>query len=232
MPQTKEISFADSGSEFFENLLDIINPLQHIPGVSTIYRAITGDQIAAPARLIGGALFGGPLGFASEAANLFFEEASGDDLAGHALALVGAISDAPELAEAVVPTAFAPPTDEHAPDVMADPVSAAARPQPRAATESAAAGDGVEIIWNSPRVLPSLARASSAPAGAAQSDAAKPHADSPPAWLGAAIADAQSVHSAAQLGKATQKVDAQPWIADAMIQALDKYEALSRQRGR
>jgi hypothetical protein len=51
-----------------------------------------------------------------------------------------------------------------------------------------------------------------------------------PAWLEAAIADAQSVQSAAQLGAATQKIDAQPWITDAMLEALGKYETLARQR--
>ncbi|WP_404382446.1 hypothetical protein [Caenispirillum salinarum] len=43
----------------FWDFLDIINPLQHIPVVSTIYREITGDTIKPIARLAGGALFGG-----------------------------------------------------------------------------------------------------------------------------------------------------------------------------
>ena len=46
----------------FADFLDVINPLQHIPIVSSIYRAITGDEINGPARVLGGALFGGPLG--------------------------------------------------------------------------------------------------------------------------------------------------------------------------
>lgn len=46
----------------FWDLLDIINPLQHIPVVSTIYREITGDTIKPIARLAGGALFGGLVG--------------------------------------------------------------------------------------------------------------------------------------------------------------------------
>lgn len=46
----------------FWDFLDVINPLQHIPIVSTIYREITGDTIKPIARLAGGALFGGIVG--------------------------------------------------------------------------------------------------------------------------------------------------------------------------
>src|SRR5690349_12138760 len=42
----------------FGALLDAINPLQHIPVVSTIYRAATGDTIGPAPRIMGGALFG------------------------------------------------------------------------------------------------------------------------------------------------------------------------------
>ena len=46
----------------FGDVLDVLNPLQHVPVVSSIYRAVTGDEIAAAPRAIGGALFGGPVG--------------------------------------------------------------------------------------------------------------------------------------------------------------------------
>lgn len=46
----------------FWDFVDIINPLQHIPIISTVYRAVTGDSISAPARVLGGLLFGGPAG--------------------------------------------------------------------------------------------------------------------------------------------------------------------------
>ncbi|MCZ6590982.1 MAG: hypothetical protein O7B98_07575, partial [Alphaproteobacteria bacterium] len=169
MPETKEISFVESGS-FFENLLDIINPLQHIPVVSTIYRAITGDQIAAPARLIGGALFGGPLGFASASANLLLEDVTGDDLAGHALALIGGLDDTLELASAAVSSVTVTPL---APPPAPLSVSLAAlQAEPPAATNHGAAEDGVAIIWNGPRVLPSLARLTAATQGGTASDSA------------------------------------------------------------
>lgn len=210
-PETKAVSFADTPSEFFENLLDIINPLQHIPVVSTIYRAITGDEIAAPARLIGGALYGGPMGFASASANLFLEDITGDDLAGHALALIGELDDGPELADAAVPAAFAPLAEGPALDLAAPDDGTA--PAPQAAANPTATDGGEEIIWNGPRVLPSLARAPAVRSGSlepAQTSTADPLLDAQPAWLKAAIADAQSVQGAAQTGKAAQKVEAQP----------------------
>ena len=53
----------------FDDFLDLINPLQHIPIISTIYREITGDTISDGARIFGGALFGGPPGFAAAIGN-------------------------------------------------------------------------------------------------------------------------------------------------------------------
>jgi hypothetical protein len=53
------------GEDFLSTLLDIINPLQHIPLVSNLYREITGDQISSSARILGGGLFGGPIGLTS-----------------------------------------------------------------------------------------------------------------------------------------------------------------------
>ena len=72
----------DEGPTFAE-FLDIINPLQHIPVVSTIYRAITGDQIGPGPRFLGGALFGGPAGAIGASIASLFEEASGGDLGQH-----------------------------------------------------------------------------------------------------------------------------------------------------
>ena len=75
----------------FDDLLDLINPLQHIPIISSIYRAITGDTIAPGPRMLGGALFGGgPIGaiagFAAGAINAGLAHETGKDLGGHALA--------------------------------------------------------------------------------------------------------------------------------------------------
>lgn len=71
----------------FDDLLDIINPLHHIPVVGTLYRAITGDELAPAPRVMGGALFGGVIGFAAALVNAIIDEATGSDLGDKALAL-------------------------------------------------------------------------------------------------------------------------------------------------
>src|SRR5258708_11033641 len=59
-----------SQSLSFHDLLSSINPLQHIPIVGTIYRAITGDAPPPPAvRVIGGILLGGPVGLVTSVPN-------------------------------------------------------------------------------------------------------------------------------------------------------------------
>ena len=82
-PQTREYSsqalWGKDGITF-DDLLDLINPLQHIPVVGSLYRELTGDTLAPAARLLGGTLLGGPLGFAGAIANEVFNEATGKDI--------------------------------------------------------------------------------------------------------------------------------------------------------
>lgn len=95
----------------FSNLIDVINPLQHIPVVGSIYRAVTGDQISPGARLAGGTLFGGPIGFAASVANLVMEDVTGTDLAKSAVALVRGEREAPvQVAAAATPVNVASAT--------------------------------------------------------------------------------------------------------------------------
>ena len=61
----------------FGDLIDIINPLQHIPVLGTIYRKLSGDTIDPAARIAGGTLFGGPIGAALAVAETAFSELSG-----------------------------------------------------------------------------------------------------------------------------------------------------------
>ena len=74
--------FGDDGFSF-SDLIDIVNPLQHIPVVSTFYRETTGDEISAAPRMMGSTLFFGPLGFASAFANVVVEENTGMDIGEH-----------------------------------------------------------------------------------------------------------------------------------------------------
>jgi len=72
----------------FADFLDIINPLQHIPIVSSIYRMVTGDEIGVGSRLIGDALFAGIPGLIAGALAATVESASGASIEEHLLALL------------------------------------------------------------------------------------------------------------------------------------------------
>ncbi|MCB9982926.1 MAG: hypothetical protein H6861_04510 [Rhodospirillales bacterium] len=77
--QSEEFSFGD--------LIDMINPLHHLPVVGHVYRELTGDEIKPIGKIMGGAIFGGPLGAASGLANVIVEYETGKDLAGNAFAM-------------------------------------------------------------------------------------------------------------------------------------------------
>ena len=64
----------------FWDLVDIVNPLQHIPVVSTFYRKLTGDEIGNFARVAGGALYGGLAGAAVGGINALMVTDSGKDI--------------------------------------------------------------------------------------------------------------------------------------------------------
>jgi hypothetical protein len=80
--------FGDDGMGFFD-FLDIINPLHHLPFVGPIYRELTGDELAAGPRMMGGALYFGPIGLVGSAVDVVLEEITGDDLGGNILSAFG-----------------------------------------------------------------------------------------------------------------------------------------------
>lgn len=55
-------SFWGNDGFTFGDVIDMINPMQHIPIVSKYYREQTSDDASEGSRLVGGALFGGLLG--------------------------------------------------------------------------------------------------------------------------------------------------------------------------
>ena len=105
----------------FHNLLSIINPLEHLPVIGTIYLAITGTHIGVPERIAGDALYGGLWGAVSGAADAAFEAITGKDFGSTVLALFTGHHRDKAVASNAKPPAPAPdvkPTDMTA-DMMA-----------------------------------------------------------------------------------------------------------------
>lgn len=109
----EEDAKASGGAEgFFGTLIDIVNPLQHIPVISTLYREATGDTLSSIANIVGGGLFGGPLGIAASMANEVVSAETGTDIGGNVMQQVEAMA-APSAADpyadsAPVSTALTP----------------------------------------------------------------------------------------------------------------------------
>jgi len=84
-----EASAAGAEDEFgFWDLVDMENPLQHIPIVNHLYRDITGDEIKPASKIIGGSLFGGIAGGAGALANVIVEYETGRDITGNVVAMM------------------------------------------------------------------------------------------------------------------------------------------------
>ena len=81
-------AFGPDGFTFLD-FLDVINPLQHIPFVGTLYRDLTGDEIDPGSRIAGGTLFGGPIGTVIAMTNVAVEESTGQDMGQHMMAWFG-----------------------------------------------------------------------------------------------------------------------------------------------
>jgi hypothetical protein len=78
-----------SGHEFsFHDLLETINPLQHLPIISTIYRHLTGDTISNSARIAGDTLYGGPVGLVMGMINANMVNKNGKDMGDRVVAMV------------------------------------------------------------------------------------------------------------------------------------------------
>lgn len=175
--------FGDEGmttADFFS----IINPLQHLPLIGALYRDLTGDTIKPGARVLGGLLFGGPIGMVGGAFNAGVEHDIGTDAGGALLALArgkplgGSAAPSTTLAsapEAAVNSGAAPaatlalPQNPAAPNAQPSPQAAA--PAPVAASVTAPA----PLPVSAPRVMsPPRPTASPALAVEASAEPAKP----------------------------------------------------------
>jgi len=71
--------FGEDGVSFMD-FLDIINPLQHIPLISTLYRNLTGDEIDPASKIAGSTLYGGPIGAVASLLDVMVEYKTGKSI--------------------------------------------------------------------------------------------------------------------------------------------------------
>lgn len=115
------VAHTSAGLDFsFHDLLDIVNPLQHLPVIGTLYRAITGEHIGKLEKVAGDALYGGLWGAVSSVADLAFEAVTGKDFGDTVLALFTGHHDA-KAPVAVAQNNMPPSTDAipASPDIAA-----------------------------------------------------------------------------------------------------------------
>jgi hypothetical protein len=99
----------------FGDLLDVINPLQHIPVIGTIYRAVTHDALSPTAEIFGGALFGGIVGAMASMADVVFAQATGKDMGDTVFAWLG-LEGGNSANTRVAETELSGPAEEPEPD--------------------------------------------------------------------------------------------------------------------
>lgn len=150
--------FGDEGmtvADFFS----IINPLQHLPLVGALYRDLTGDTIKPGGRVLGGMLFGGPMGMVGGAFNAAVENDIGTDTGGALLALVrgkplgGTAAPAATLAAAPRPTPEATTAAAAAPDAADATQATAAAAATATAAKTAQAPTPAPLPVSAPRVM-------------------------------------------------------------------------------
>lgn len=106
----------------FHDLLDVVNPLQHLPVVGTLYRAITGEHIGTVEKIAGDTLYGGLWGAVSSVADTAFEAVTGKDFGSTVLALLTGGDDAKPAPVAVA--AAAPQSPAAHPSITTQDVAA------------------------------------------------------------------------------------------------------------
>ena len=199
--------FGDDGLTF-EDFLDLINPLQHIPIVSTIYRAATGDDISTGARVLGGVLFGGILGLVGALLNVIVADATGKDIGEHALALFDDAFGDPENAVATNAAPASPPVAHP----KNGPESLAAVPPQRPAPAVQLASHTIEGV---PADAAGVDTRNGAPGQDLTPVASTPKTDGDPSAM------------AARFGTQTA---ATGWVLLVLGQALDKYDTVLQAR--
>jgi len=86
-PESNKLFFGPDGKLGWKDLLDLVNPLQHIPLVNIAYRHFTGDQPSGAAELLGALPFG-PFSTMTAIADLAVRSTTGKDIGENVIAMV------------------------------------------------------------------------------------------------------------------------------------------------
>ena len=106
-----------AGKSFsFHDVLDAINPLQHLPIIATIYRHLTGDTIGNAARVAGDTIYGGPIGLAMSLFDAHEVNKTGKDVGEHVVAMLEGKKTAPASTSTGSPKMLAASSPAQVPD--------------------------------------------------------------------------------------------------------------------
>lgn len=146
-PATGQVDEAENTDHsfigFIKDVIDVINPLQHIPVISAIYRHLTGDEIGPMARIAGDTLFGGPIGAALALADIASQQSTGKDIGETIIASLTGKTDKKEIKEIVAETVIAQNTVPDTATRLNDQISPAAGNLPPSAPDSG-------VVWSTP----------------------------------------------------------------------------------
>jgi hypothetical protein len=125
-PASRPADRDDAPGFGFRDLLGALNPLQNLPLVGSVYRQVTGDKIHPAAQVVGGLIFGGPIGMFVSVISAAFEQATGKAPLAMAIDAISPgrpADNGPMLADAATaslgPTPDTEPAPEPAPQLVA-----------------------------------------------------------------------------------------------------------------
>lgn len=231
-----------SGLSFFD-FLDLINPLQHIPGVSAIYRDITGDTIRPEIAVMGAGLIGGPIGLLAGATKAVIEQINGESLGESVMALMGPGQQAAEPTTAMAQST-PDPVDAMAQAMTGGAPVAAASSKPNAPPSPGAVAHSPELAPSPPltlnqgqgdRLSAFIAASQRKQSGAASTDLPAPARDTAKPVAGfkipSALNEIDRPRADNPVKPAAATTQSNPTaVPSLMSDALSKYEQMMRAR--
>jgi len=218
---------AHSFKNFMKNVWDVVNPLQHIPVVSAIYRHATGDTISDGAHFAGDALYGGVIGGAISMADIAFKKVTGNDAGETVIASLTGKGSSSSSSDTIV-------AQNNLPQIT--PASGGQTTTPATANIQAVAGK--KIIWSNTASSSFNSSGASAgtstsplfpPSGTIGAGSAAPSTSAQPALQANSAASTGTIQTQ-EAPAGTARTAASPeLIASRMMDGLQKYTQMKQQ---